>query len=169
MVADAKESQKALFSPGSASEVGKEANTNVAIANLIPRKRIIASKTKKWLAMKMQQTSPDGVGKPYRHRPGTTALKEIREYPKLKRYSVLRKPPFNHLVKDIIDLVMATPFAWTADALEAVPSATEAYVLGLIEKVQSNTLHIESNRGKQTTETKQLARRIRGGSTPLAD
>merc|ERR1712179_503794 len=44
-----------------------------------------------------------GVKKPHRYRPGTVALREIRRYQKSTEL-LLRKPPFQRLVREILKI-----------------------------------------------------------------
>lgn len=61
-----------------------------------PRQQVLMTKT----ARKTAPNIPMGVKKPYRHRPGTIALREIRRYQKSTEL-LIRKLPFQRLVREI--------------------------------------------------------------------
>jgi histone H3 len=95
--------------------------------------------------------------KKMRYRPGTVALREIRQYQKSEDL-LLRKAPFTRLVKEISQDIRGD-FKWTKSGIEALQHATEGYIVVLMEDTNIATLH----RKKQTISVAdmQLIRRIR--------
>ena len=72
-----------------------------------------------------------GVKKPYRFRPGTVALREIRKYQKGTEL-LLRKLPFQRLVREIAQ-DYRSDLRFQSLALLALQEATEAFLVGLFE------------------------------------
>jgi len=108
-------------------------------------------------------TTPSGGGKkrqkPHRYRPGTVALREIRKYQKSTEL-LLRKGPFNRLVREILTSDLGKQLRWQQNAIIALQEAAEAYMVRLFEDSQLEAVH-----GKRITinpKDMQLARRIRG-------
>jgi histone H3 len=99
-----------------------------------------------------------GVKKPRRFRPGTVALREIREYQRSVDL-VLRKLPFQRLVREITQ-EYKQEMRFQSTALLALQEASEAYLVGVFEDTQSCAVHA----GRVTIQPKdmRLARRIRG-------
>ena len=109
-------------------------------------KRILAEKReekRKKAAARMakkggQQAPKGGVKKRYRYRPGTVALKQIRQYQKSTEL-LIRKLPFQRLVREIASdsEVIKSPLCgkvrFQSAAIMALQEATEAYLIGLFE------------------------------------
>ena len=106
-----------------------------------------------------------GVKKHYRYRPGTVALKQIRQYQKTTEL-LIRKLPFQRLVREIASdsEVIKSPLCgkvrFQSAAIMALQEATEAYLVGLFE--DSNLCAIHARRVTIMPKDIQLARRIRG-------
>ena len=106
-----------------------------------------------------------GVKKRYRYRPGTVALKQIRQYQKTTEL-LIRKLPFQRLVREIASdsEVIKSPLCgkvrFQSAAIMALQEATEAYLVGLFE--DSNLCAIHARRVTIMPKDIQLARRIRG-------
>ena len=106
-----------------------------------------------------------GVKKRYRYRPGTVALKQIRQYQKTTEL-LIRKLPFQRLVREIASdsEVIKSPLCgkvrFQSAAIMALQEATEAYLVGLFE--DSNLCAIHTRRVTIMPKDIQLARRIRG-------
>ena len=101
---------------------------------------------------------PGGVKTPYRFRPGTVALREIRKYQ--KSYDLLiRKLPFQRLVREISN-DFKTDLRFQGSATLALQEASESYLVGLFE--DSNLLAIHGKRVTIQAKDIQLVRRIRG-------
>ena len=136
-------------------------------------KRILAEKReeeRKKAAAKMakkggQKAPKGGVKKRYRYRPGTVALKQIRQYQKSTEL-LIRKLPFQRLVREIASdsEVIKSPLCgkvrFQSAAIMALQEATEAYLVGLFE--DSNLCAIHARRVTIMPKDIQLARRIRG-------
>ena len=136
-------------------------------------KRILAEKREEKrkkatakMAKKGGQKAPKGgVKKRYRYRPGTVALKQIRQYQKSTEL-LIRKLPFQRLVREIASdsEVIKSPLCgkvrFQSAAIMALQEATEAYLVGLFEV--SNLCAIHARRVTIMPKDIQLARRIRG-------
>lgn len=113
---------------------------------------------RKTLATLSAQNKQQGVKKPYRYRPGTVALREIRRYQKSTDL-LIRKLPFQRLVREI-----ATEFKsdlrFQSTAILALQEAAESYLIGLFE--DTNLCAFHAKRVTIMVKDMQLARRIRG-------
>jgi histone H3 len=99
-----------------------------------------------------------GVKKPHCYCPGTIAIHEIHKYQK-NTDLLIRKAPFQHLVKEIatnlkLDLRMQST------ALLALQEALEAYLVHLFE--DSNDCAIHAKHVTIMSKDIQLAQRTRG-------
>ena len=135
-------------------------------------KRILAEKReekRKKAAARMakkggQQAPKGGIKKRYRYRPGTVALKQIRQYQKTTEL-LIRKLPFQRLVHEIArdSEVIKSPLCgkvrFQSAAIMALQEASEAYLVGLFE--DSNLCAIHAKRVTIMPKDIQLARRIR--------
>ena len=118
------------------------------------------------LAKKGGQKAPKGgVKKHYRYRPGTVALKQIRQYQKTTEL-LIRKLPFQRLVREIAcdSEIITSPLCgkvrFQSAAIMALQEAAEAYLVGLFE--DTNLCAIHAKRVTIMPKDIQLARRIRG-------
>ena len=140
-------------------------------------KRILAEKkeeARKKAAARMakkkdgQKAPKGGVKKRYRYRPGTVALKQIRQYQKSTEL-LIRKLPFQHLVREIASdsEVITSPLCgkvrFQSAAIMALQEAAEAYLVGLFE--DTNLCAIHAKRVTIMSKDIQLARIIRGERT----
>ena len=98
-----------------------------------------------------------GVKRPFRWRPGTVALREIRKCQKTTEL-LIRKLPFSRLVREIAQDIK-TDLRFQAQAIGALEAA-EAYLVGLLE--DTNLCAIHTRRVTIMPKDVQLARRIRG-------
>ncbi|KAK0419436.1 hypothetical protein QR680_014142 [Steinernema hermaphroditum] len=98
------------------------------------------------------------IKKPFRFRPGTVALREIRKYQKSTEL-LIRKLPFQRLVKEIAQ-EFKTDLRFQSAAIGALQEAAEAYLVGLFE--DTNLCAIHAKRVTIMPRDIQLARRIRG-------
>ena len=121
------------------------------------------------LAKKGGQKAPKGrVKKHYRYRPGTVALKQIRQYQKTTEL-LIRKLPFQRLVREIASdsEIITSPLCgkvrFQSAAIMALQEAAEAYLVGLFE--DTNLCAIHAKRVTIMPKDIQLARRIRGERT----
>ena len=99
-----------------------------------------------------------GVKKPYRYRPGTVALREIRKYQKSTDL-LLRKAPFQRWVREIAH-DFKSDLRFQSSAVLALQEAAESYLIGLFE--DTNLCAIHAKRVTIMPKDMQLARRIRG-------
>ena len=109
-------------------------------------------------AKKAAQSSSSGVKKPFRFRPGTVALREIRRYQKGTEM-LLRKLPFQRLVREIA-LQGKEGLRFQSSAVLAMQEATEAHMVNLFADTCLCAIH-----GRRVTimpKDIQLARRLRG-------
>ena len=102
-----------------------------------------------------------GVRKPHRYRPGTVALREIRKFQKSTEL-LLRKGPYQRLVREVCQ-EYKQEVRFTADALLALQTATEAYLVGIME--HTNLCAIHAKRVTIMPKDIVLARKIRSERT----
>mmetsp|Transcript_43477 Transcript_43477/g.102393 ORF Transcript_43477/g.102393 Transcript_43477/m.102393 type:complete len:164 (-) Transcript_43477:50-541(-) len=94
-----------------------------------------------------------------RYRPGTLAIREIRQYQKSTEL-LLRKLPFARLVRELTMNYNNTGLRWQAEALMALQESAEDYLVRLFE--DANLCAIHSRRVTIMVRDIQLTRRIRG-------
>lgn len=96
-----------------------------------------------------------------RFRPGTKALREIRQFQRSSDL-LIRKLPFARLVKEIAENFIGTNYGirWQSNAVLALQEACEAYLVHLLE--DTNLCAIHAKRVTIMQRDIQLARRIRG-------
>lgn len=117
---------------------------------------------RKQLATKAARNSAPttgGIKKPHRYRPGTVALREIRRYQKSTEL-LIRKLPFQRLVREIMRDLGAGDKRMQSQAVGALQEASESYLVGLFE--DTNLCAIHAKRVTIMPKDIQLARRIRG-------
>jgi histone H3 len=102
-----------------------------------------------------------GIKKPHRYRPGTVALREIRQYQK-STVLLIRKLPFQRLVRELAQ-AFKDDLRFQSTAILALQEAAEAYLVGLFE--DTNLCAIHAKRVTIMPKDIQLARRIRGERT----
>ena len=104
-----------------------------------------------------------------RYRPGTVALREIRQYQKSTNL-LIRKLPFQRLIREIAqNIILHNPrfssftneIRIQSSALEALQGAAEDYLVNLFE--DTNLAAIHAKRVTIQPKDMQLARRLRGG------
>jgi histone H3/H4 len=127
----------------------------------------LASKGTKSVAKKAKKSAPasssassgtSGVKKPFRFRPGTVALREIRKYQKGTEL-LLRKAPFQRLVRELA-VEGKEGLRFQSSAILAIQEATEAHMVNLFADTCLCAIH-----GRRVTimpKDIQLARRLRG-------
>jgi len=123
-------------------------------------KQTLASKVAKKArpSDRIKNDSPTG-DKTARFRPGSVALREIRRYQKSTEL-LLRKLPFQRLVREIVHKIKGDGYRVQASALEAFQESTEAYIIDLFEDTQLCAIH--AKRVTIMVRDMQLARRLRG-------
>ncbi|CAI2331089.1 unnamed protein product [Caenorhabditis sp. 36 PRJEB53466] len=82
--------------------------------------------------------------RPYRFRPGTVVLEEIRRYQKTADL-LLPKRPFQDVCREIVQDYM-TDLSFTNQSLEALQEAAEAYVVEVLRESNGVAAHA----GRQT-------------------
>ena len=100
-----------------------------------------------------------GVKKPHRYRPGTVALREIRRYQKSTDL-LIRKLPFQRLVREIVQQNHGSQYRFQSTALLALQEASEDYLVNMFGQVNDIAIH-----GKRVTikpKDIQLWKRITG-------
>lgn len=95
----------------------------------------------------------------HRYRPGTVALREIRQYQKSTEL-LIRRAPFQRLVREIAQDSLKTDLRFQSLAVMALQEAAEAYLVGLFE--DTNLCAIHAKRVTIMPKDIMLARRIRG-------
>ena len=121
-----------------------------------PRKQLA---TKAARNVKTGVTTYGGVKKPYRYRPGTVALREIRAYQKSTEL-LIRKLPFQRLVREIVQQNHGSQYRFQSTALLALQEASEDYLVNMFGQVNDIAIH-----GKRVTikpKDIQLWKRITG-------
>ena len=109
-------------------------------------------------AARKSAPSTGGMKKPYRFKPGTVALREIRKY-QASTDLLIRKVPFQRLVREL-SKELNSDFRFQSTALLALQEACESYLIGLFEDTNLCALH--ANRVTIMVKDIKLARRIRG-------
>jgi histone H3 len=107
-----------------------------------------------------RKQAPEATGKRrHRFRPGTVALREIRHFQKSTDL-IIRKLPFQRLVREIALEMYPEAQRFQSTALIALQEAAEAYLVSLFEDTNLCVMHAK----RITIRPKdiQLARRIRG-------
>jgi histone H3/H4 len=118
-----------------------------------PRKQFAPKHARKWAP------SSGGFKRAHRYRPGTVALREIRKYQKSTDL-LIRKLPFQRLVREIDLDLKNNSFRFQSSAIGALQEASEAYLVSLFE--DTNMCAIHAKRVTIMPKDMQLARRIRG-------
>ena len=109
--------------------------------------------------------NPDGGNvpkKPYKYRPGTVALREIRKYQK-SHDLLIRKVPFGRLVREIAN-DFKTDLRYRSTAMEALQEAGEAFLTGIFE--DSNLLAIHGKRVTVQRKDIELCTRLQRFTVP---
>lgn len=91
------------------------------------------------------------IKKPHRFRPGTVALREIRKYQKGAEL-LLRRAPFQRLVREIAQDLTSNGVRFEKDALMALQEAAEYFAIRRLEKTNLCAIH----RGRQTIMPKDM-------------
>ena len=109
-------------------------------------------------AARKSAPSVGGIKKPHRFRPGTVALREIRKYQKSTEL-LIRKLPFQRLVREIAIHMHKVDLRWQGSAIMALQEAAEAYLVSIFE--DANLCAIHAKRVTIKAQDIQLARRLR--------
>jgi histone H3/H4 len=102
----------------------------------------------------------EGERKKRRFRPGTRVLQEIRRLQRTTE-TLVPRIHFSRVIRDVaMSIIGGQQLRWASEALEAVQTATEAYLIGLFE--DANLCAIHAKRVTIMVKDIFLARRIRG-------
>jgi histone H3 len=108
-----------------------------------------------------RKTLPHGIHnifrKKKRFRPGTIALREIRKFQKTTEL-LIKRLPFQRLVKEIINGFTSSEFRCQSLAINALQEAAEAFMVNLFEN--ANLCAIHAKRITIMPKDIHLARRI---------
>ena len=85
------------------------------------------------------------VRRPRRFRPGTVALREIRKYQKTTEL-LIRKIPFQRLVREIVHKMKGKDYKFQSTALLALQEASEQFLVNMFDQCNQIVIH-----GKRTT------------------
>ncbi|XP_057375880.1 uncharacterized protein LOC130696779 [Daphnia carinata] len=118
-----------------------------------------ADKSKSTPSKTTEKTGASILKTPKRYRPGTKALREIRKYQKGTEL-LLQKAPFQRLVREVTIELSDETMRFTAEALECLQTAAEAYVVQLFE--DSVLAMIHARRVTLMVRDIQFIRRLRG-------
>ena len=117
-------------------------------------------------AARLNAPRTGGIKKPYRYRPGTVALRQIRRYQKSTEL-LIRKMPFQRLAREIVqDLNKEVSFphndtnCYQSTSLLAMQESVEAFSIGLFE--DANLCAIHAKRLTVLPSDMQLFLQIRG-------
>lgn len=116
---------------------------------------------RKDLAIKAARKSPSntgGIKKPFRYRPGTVALRQIRKMQKGTNH-LLRRLPFQRLVREIAQ-DFQKDVRFQSSALLTLQEAAEAYLVHLFDDTQLSAIH--AKRVTIYPRDMRMARRLRG-------
>ena len=80
------------------------------------------------------------VRKPRRFRPGTVALRQIKKYQKSTEL-LIRKLPFQRLVKEVVVQMFQTQYRFQSTALLALQEASEEFLVRMFEMFNHIALH----------------------------
>ncbi|KPA39290.1 histone H3 centromeric protein cse-4 [Fusarium langsethiae] len=145
-------------------EFGYAVNTSSPyVASRMPptRRSKVSGTARRSQPSAVQASRPVPGRRRYRYRPGTVALREIRQYQDSTEL-LIRKLPFARLVREIA-LSMRPADAglrWQSQAIMAIQEAAEAFMVHLFE--DTNLCAIHAKRVTIMQKDMQLARRIRG-------
>ena len=85
------------------------------------------------------------VRKPFRFRPGTVALRDIKKYQKSTEL-LIRKIPFQRLVREIVYKLKDKDYRFQSTALLALQEAAEAFLVNMFDQCNDIAIH-----GKRVT------------------
>jgi len=114
-------------------------------------------------AARKSSPTAGGVKKPHRYRPGTVALREIRQYQGGRHATALliKRRPMQAIIRYLIqEITHKSDYRVQTNAFNALQQAAEAYMVGLFEDTNLCALH--AKRVTILPRDMQLARRIRG-------
>lgn len=118
---------------------------------------------------KQNQQSTGGIKKAHRYRPGTVALREIRNMQKSTEL-LMKKLPFQRIVRDICLKIRVADnkgegLRFQSEAIKALQEACEYYLINLLEA--GNLCAIHAKRVTLQVKDLHLAYKLRGDQTEL--
>jgi histone H3 len=122
------------------------------------------ARAKSALAAKKSKKAPKtasastGVKRAHRWRPGTVALRQVKQYQKSTEL-LIQKAPFQRLVRELAS-GQKESLRFQSSAILALQEATEAYVVSLL--ADTNLCAIHTRRVTIQPKDVQLALRLRG-------
>jgi histone H3-like centromeric protein A len=128
------------------------------------RRRVSGETPPRRATKKRPRTSAGSAGgdgrRKRRFRPGTRVLMEIRRLQKTT-HTLVPRIHFSRVIRDVaMSVTGGGDLRWASEALEAIQTATEAYLVGLFE--DANLCAIHAKRVTIMVKDILLARRIRG-------
>ena len=96
-------------------------------------------------SVRSKKTSTGAVRRKRRFRPGTVALREIRKYQKSTEL-LIRKIPFQRLVREIVQKMKGKDYKFQSTALLALQEASEQFLVNMFDQCNHIAIH-----GKRTT------------------
>ena len=141
MVRTTQETDASGGAPADTTEKAATTKGRVEAVLRSPSSRITKKKTKKSKnAIAAEKTAADGKPRrAHRWRPGTKALREIRQYQKSTK-PLLSKAPFRRLVREIAG-DYKHDLRWTRGALECLQEAGEKFLVDNFEQAHDLALH----------------------------
>ena len=106
---------------------------------------------------RIKKQSRGSVRKPRKFRPGTVALREIRKYQKSTEL-LIRKIPFQRLVREIVYKMKGTDFKFQSTALLSLQEASEDFLVQMFD--QCNHIAIHGKRSTVMVKDIQLWKRL---------
>ena len=96
-------------------------------------------------SVRSKKSSKGSARRKRRFRPGTVALREIRKYQKSTKL-LIRKIPFQRLVREIVYKMKHKFFKFQSTALLALQEASEEFLVNMFDQCNHIAIH-----GKRTT------------------
>ena len=96
-------------------------------------------------SVRSKKSSKGSARRKRRFRPGTVALREIRKYQKSTEL-LIRKIPFQRLVREIVYKMKDKDFKFQSTALLALQEASEGFLVNMFDQCNHIAIH-----GKRTT------------------
>ena len=105
------------------------------------RKKFMSTKSTGSGKIRKGTKPPTGrVRRPFRYRPGTVALREIRKYQKSTEL-LMRKLPFQRLVREVVYSIYNKEYRIQSTALLALQEAAEDFLVTMFDQVNNIALH----------------------------
>ena len=108
-------------------------------------------------SVRSKKSSKGSARRKRRFRPGTVALREIRKYQKSTKL-LIRKIPFQRLVREIVYKMKDKDFKFQSTALLALQEASEGFLVNMFD--QCNHIAIHGKRSTVMVKDIQLWKRL---------